>query len=153
MKKKTLENFEPRFWSRVDKTGDCWRWLGAHNKNGYGVVGRDKKVLWCHRIAWELTNGPIPNDKVLDHLCRNVWCINPKHLDLVTQTENIRRGSLTKLTREQVLDMRHRYANGERSWIAFAKEFGIAKRYVGYLIRGQAWSDLPGACETQGRWA
>jgi len=70
----------------------CWNWTGHISSNGYGwttCFGRRQAV---HRISYQLFIGPIPTGCVLDHLCRNRCCINPEHLDPVTQLENMRRG-------------------------------------------------------------
>lgn len=83
---------EERFWSKVDKTGECWEWTAA-SADGYGRFGIEgKSVQRAHRVAYELLVGPIPESLVLDHLCRNTGCVNPAHLDPVTQNENVRRG-------------------------------------------------------------
>lgn len=80
---------EQQFWWKVDKnnSGGCWLWTGANN----GVYGRFAAGQ-AHRFAYELLNGPIPGDYVLDHLCRVTLCVNPEHLEVVTQGENVRRG-------------------------------------------------------------
>jgi hypothetical protein len=67
----------------------CWPWVGPVNNMGYGYTGGE----YAHRHAYELACGPIPAGFVLDHLCRNPLCVNPAHLEVVTQAENIRRGS------------------------------------------------------------
>lgn len=84
---------ERRFWSRVDKSGDCWLWLGGYSGNGYGRFSpkRDKGV-GAHRFAYESVVGPIPSGKEIDHLCRNRGCVNPAHLEVVTSKQNLLRG-------------------------------------------------------------
>lgn len=71
----------------------CWLWTGARQKEGYGRVKHEDKTPLTHRLAYELLVGPIPSGLHLDHLCRVRRCINPEHLEPVTQQENIRRGA------------------------------------------------------------
>jgi hypothetical protein len=80
-----------RFWSKVDKTADCWLWQGSKS-NGYGYFYLNGKNTGAHRVAYEMLCGPIPDGLVLDHLCQAPACVNPDHLEPVTHQENIRRG-------------------------------------------------------------
>lgn len=83
---------EERFWSKVKKTKTCWNWTG-YKKGDYGAMSFRGVVQPAHRIAYELVNGRVPKGLVLDHLCRNQLCVNPGHLEAVTQRENILRGN------------------------------------------------------------
>ena len=88
-----------RFWKKVDKSGECWQWLGHFDKStGYArfwVVGqpRDEDVVYTlvHRYAYEYYNGPINPGMQIDHICFNRLCVNPDHLEEVTSQENNRR--------------------------------------------------------------
>jgi hypothetical protein len=88
-------SLETRLWSRVDASGDCWEWTGA-KVMGYGRIGHlvngRKRVAQVHRVAYELLVGPIPAGMHIDHLCRNHSCVNPDHLEVVTQATNNLRG-------------------------------------------------------------
>ena len=83
-----------RFWAKVNKTDTCWLWTAATTK-GYGKInsgGGLGKMLLAHRVAYEMLVGPIPEGLQLDHLCRVTLCVNPKHLEPVTNRENVLRG-------------------------------------------------------------
>jgi hypothetical protein len=88
------ERTTARFWSKVEKTSACWHWHGTRLANGYGqfrLGGPDHRRVPPHRLAYELLVGPVPDGLVLDHLCRIPLCVNPMHLEPVTQRENMRR--------------------------------------------------------------
>lgn len=82
---------EERFVAKVDKTDSCWLWMAHTNRDGYGCFW-DGKQFKAHRWAYERYVGPIPEGLQLDHLCRVRHCVNPEHLEPVTQQENISRG-------------------------------------------------------------
>lgn len=74
----------------------CWEWVGvSRGRMGYGGVWdpRTRRAVYAHRYVYELAYGPIPAGLTLDHLCRNVRCVRPEHLEAVTHRENILRGN------------------------------------------------------------
>lgn len=88
-------SIEERFWAKVDRRGDddCWPWLAAKNPMGYGQFSLHQKgFIQAHRFAYEATVGPVPRELVMDHLCRNHGCCNPRHLEPVTTRTNTLRG-------------------------------------------------------------
>lgn len=98
-------DFRTRFWAKVDKSGPvpecdqelgpCWLWTGAIHKNtGYGICAPAKdRTMGVHVLAWELCVGDVFPGLSIDHLCRIKSCVNPRHLEPVTQAENVRRGT------------------------------------------------------------
>lgn len=98
-------SWQERFWAKVNKEGalseyrpdlgPCWEWLAVLSEPkpmGYGRFFFGKVSRPAHQLAYELLIGPIPEGLELDHLCRVRHCVNPAHLEPVTQGENIRRG-------------------------------------------------------------
>lgn len=87
MSQKFATEFAARY--RVDAAG-CWIWTGHIAPTGYGRYG----LLYAHRLSVELARGPIPDGMHVDHLCRVRACVNPDHLEVVTQQENNIRAGL-----------------------------------------------------------
>ena len=83
-----------RWEQKIIRTDGCWEWIGCLSQKGYGRfwVGGGK-TLDAHKIAYEKAFGPVPMDMVIDHLCRNRSCVNPEHMEVVTNSENVLRGT------------------------------------------------------------
>lgn len=80
---------EVRFWSKVDKSGECWLWT-AGVVCGYGsFYPTSKAPTRAHRFSYELSNGPVPAGMFIDHICRNKLCVRPSHLRPVTVKQNM----------------------------------------------------------------
>jgi hypothetical protein len=148
-----------RFWPKVDKTGECWLWMAGKTADGYGVIGaggRAGRDLLAHRVAWELTNGPIPVDTWVLHNCPggdNPSCVNPAHLYLGTRLENTRdavskgqipqgeRHWMAKITDAQALEIRSLHQAGW-SLHALANHVHLSLPEIGYIVSGRGWRHL-----------
>jgi hypothetical protein len=102
-RRKPLRPVEERFWEKVERNGPvpairpdlgpCWLWVGARSKVGYGVFNAGAgKWSSAHRWSFHFHGRTAPVGLVLDHLCRVRLCVNPDHLEPVTDGENVRRG-------------------------------------------------------------
>ncbi len=126
-----------------DSPEDCWRWIGKVNKPaGYGHKQWHGETWLAHRWVWTMLFGKIPDGMVIDHLCRNRWCVNPHHLEIVSQTENSRRGNSTKITIEMAREIK---ADGkDRKWgdgPSIAKKYGVNTGLVHDIWHGYSWRD------------
>lgn len=168
----TIEQSAARLWARVDKTpghgpnGDCWPWTGpvsghsCTSTGGYGWAPRNPHTCFTHRLAYTLTNGPIPRGMVVMHTCDIRACCNPAHLILGTYAANAadmaakgrasngrrwangeerRRATLTAA---DVVQIRKRRAAGER--IAdIADAFDVGYQAIRSILIGRTWRHVP----------
>jgi hypothetical protein len=141
-------NLSERFWKKVDKgrEGECWMWKAATFKeSGYGQIDVEGKKRRANRVAWELTNGPIPEGMLVRHTCDNPGCVNPRHLLLGTPADNVKdmvsRGRMvSKLTSDDAVVIRAKYRQG-LTYKDLAKEFGVHAGTIGKVVREESWVD------------
>ena len=82
------EPLETRFWSFIDKTGDCWIFTGNRPGGRYGHIKNHGKTLLAHRVSYEIHFGPIPEGQCVCHSCDNPPCVRPDHLFLGSISDN-----------------------------------------------------------------
>lgn len=151
-----IKSFPERFWSKVDRTGDCWLWRGAQFQSGYGFV-RVKHIGegTAHRVAWVLWHGrAIPSGMFLCHHCDTRLCCNPSHIFVGTPADNTAdmwsKGRARppfgenhwkhKLTEAQVLEASQKpYTATARQ---FADRFHVSKRCIESVRNGYRWRYL-----------
>lgn len=80
-----------RFWQKVERTDECWLWTGAVNDSGYGAIWDGYRLVYAHRLSYEMHGGAIPEGLDLDHLCGNRVCVRPEHLEPVPHRLNVQR--------------------------------------------------------------
>lgn len=147
-----------RFWSKVDRSGDCWVWTGGTDQHGYGQFVAQNRRLRAHRVAYELTHGAIPDDTSVCHRCDNPPCVRPDHLFLGSHQDNMddmnRKGrhgrspargetaGNAKLTDAAVREMRALWAAGGLTKRAIAKRFGISDSNISRILNGQSWTHV-----------
>lgn len=151
-----------RFWPKVDKDSEagCWIWTAARDAWGYGIFRKSAYVpARAHRWTYEQAYGPIPEGMLVCHKCDNPPCVNPAHLFLGTDLDNNRdraakgRSSRTnspvgenswraKLTTQEVMEIRARYAAGGIYYRELAEEYGVSTNHIGRLVRGDEWKHV-----------
>lgn len=142
---------ERGFWSRMSKGDGCWEWQGKTRPDGYGILNfRHRPYQRAHRVAYELTYGPIPDGLHVCHHCDNPPCCRPDHLFLGPPEANMAdmrskdrscygdRCPWSKLNSIQAAEIRRRRANGERL-LSLAKEFGVSRSLVKLIAKGAVW--------------
>lgn len=132
---------EERFWEKVAKAGDdeCWLWTGAVSK-GYGSIGLGRTWLRAHRLSYEMHHGEIPADQVVRHKCDTRRCVNPNHLEIGTQGDNLR-DSYARSDREGFAktvpdDVVLAIYSAPGRHIDVAARFGVSRAYVGVVKLG-----------------
>lgn len=152
-----MRTLEERFWEKVDIKGDdeCWEWKASTRSDGYGQIQKGKRgagIMPSHRTSWEIHYGKIENNFHVCHRCDNKLCVNPNHLFLGTNADNMAdkkkkglqmRGEgcpSSKLTENDVIKIRELFRQGY-SQTKLSKMFGVVQSNISNIIsrRGWAW--------------
>jgi len=140
---------EERFFPRVEPepNSGCWLWLGPYDKDGYGYCGHAGKMRKAHQVSWLFHRGPIPKGLCVCHTCDTPRCVNPIHLFLGTNAQNLadaarkgRKGGenhgSAKLTQANVDEIRSR---SEPARI-FAARFGVSLGAIHHVRSRHTWN-------------
>ncbi len=155
------EKAKARFWEKVDQRSDdeCWPWLAYLDENGYGQYGLNldrKKTYKAHRVSYWITNGALSDDMNVLHRCDNPSCVNPRHLVLGTQVDNIRDMCLkgrdrhqrgdehygAKLTPGQVIEIRKEHEENRVSDYAIAKRLSMNRSTIWKILKRRSWKHI-----------
>lgn len=136
--------------TRLAENG-CWEWVGSLGSGGYGMISRGNKCCRAHRVSYEAYKGAIPKGMVVRHTCDNPSCINPDHLILGTQRDNVAdreaRGrrdvkgeqiGTSKLTEKEVLEIK----SSLESVSVLADRYGVDKSNIWLIRAGKSWKHL-----------
>jgi HNH endonuclease len=151
-------SLEDKLLTKAVPQGECLVWIGQKHPRGYGRLRIGGKLRPAHRLMYELRHGPIPDGQVVRHSCDNPACINPAHLSIGTQLDNVQdmfergrankargeRSPKAKLTEAQVREIRARYVarsygNGAH---VLAREFGVSKPTIQAILSGDSWKHV-----------
>jgi hypothetical protein len=144
--------FEARGLIAREPMSGCHLWVGALGGHGYGVVRLGGKIERAHRVAYEAAHGSIPEGQVVCHSCDNTACVNPDHLFVGTQADNIKDKQFkkrqtsgekvwsSKLTQEQAMVIKYRRIGVPVAYVS--KEFGISPSQVSGIRRGRYWAHI-----------
>lgn len=150
-----------RFWAKVDKTsGPCWIWTARINYGGYGQFRTTGRLTeYAHRVSWKLHGGPIPAGMDVLHRCDRPACVNPGHLFLGTDADNVsdrnakgrqargERAGRSKLKSAQVAEIKSiRIATG-MSMRKLASLFGVSHTTIEQILDGQIWKSEGVPCQ------
>ncbi len=154
--KQALETSEDlirnRFWSKVNKTDDCWNWTGAKDSGGYGVCTVNGKNHNTHRLSWEWANRKkVPQGQVLLHSCDTASCVNPSHLTPGSQKNNVedrvnkdrsakgKRNGRARLTDKDIKKIKKLRAKGLTE-TAIAVLFGVGRSTISNVLHNRTWN-------------
>jgi hypothetical protein len=146
-------SIQERFWSKVDQSSGpsaCWTWKASATRRGYGQFPIGRRKYGSHRIAWQLTHGPVPKGLCVCHTYDVRTCVNPAHLWLGTHSENMTdmwqkgRGAInTWIGRPKLaIDDVKRIRLDGRSDSRIAADYGIHRVTVGNIKRRETWAHV-----------
>lgn len=148
-KAKTLEEFiEQRI---AKQENGCWNWTGTLDSDGYGrAIGkwyREHKKSGAHQLSYICYRGPIAEGRQVCHSCDNPGCVNPSHLFIGSGQDNMtdkvtKFRQPAKLTPEQVIEIRTRYATGLFTQRELAPDYDVSEESIRCVINRKSWSHI-----------
>lgn len=139
---------ECHFWSKTDKTGECWEWTAGGHKFGYGEFRVAGKLIRAHRYSYEIHKGEIPAGFGINHTCDNPKCVNPDHLYAGTQRDNLNdalsrsRHSNRLLNKDQVLEIRGLLSSGKLNPHQISRAYNVYPSTIYDIRDGKTWTHV-----------
>jgi len=140
-----------RFFDNIKFPSDlssCWIWIGCNNGNGYGRLIIDNKKVFAHRFSYELFIKPIPKKMFICHHCDNPQCVNPDHLFIGTQKDNMQdmikknRCTYSKVTIKEVLEIRKLYVLKDIAYKQLAKKYSVTEQTIKDIVNKKTWQQI-----------
>lgn len=177
-----MRTVKERIWNgsaREDEDKACWLWQRGTTSKGYGTISVGGKALRAHRASYGAFNGPIPDGLQVRHTCDVNSCVNPDHLILGTQADNMKdkavrrrapsgddhplrknpqlaargeRSGRTPLKDADVLEIRRRYAEEPETTLGdLGREYRVERTSIGSIVRRETWVHIGGAAAPEDR--
>lgn len=152
----SMNTVQERFEAKVEKDeSGCWNWMEYKNHKGYGQFRLDGRMQGSHRVAFQIYLGEIPKGMCVCHQCDNPSCVNPDHLFLGTNADNVRdcvnkgrqvdpsgeKNGRSKLKEEDTRIIRMMCAKGVHQ-ADIAKEFGVSQPTISAIVCGRTWTNI-----------
>lgn len=151
------DGYNERIKVRIQKTikideKKCWLWIGAKHRQGYAIISYKRKPSLGHRVSWMVYKGEIPESMKICHICDVTSCVNPEHLFLGSQKENVKdaveKGKFygrnlgkrrTKLNWDQVQSIRNLHSKGiDRKELQ--QRFRVGQTCIAKILTGRSWN-------------
>lgn len=153
-----MKGLQERFDSKYEVVTEsgCWIWTAGSDKDGYGTFWKDGTTKRAHRVSYELHKTKIPEDMLVCHKCDTPSCVNPDHLFVGTNSDNMKdrsiknrnrdqkgeKHNMCKLTESEVLELRDLLSNSPYTQRVIADKYGISYPHISDIKLRRSWSHI-----------